>query len=690
MLRPCLVAIALCVVGAVQAAPELPEGWAVHGMAPDPQLSTLSAEALIDLLTSARPHANPPPRVNASAFWPLSGQVDLGRRSFRLVVDAPALLELVHRGPTVLPTLLEHVTDPRATELVYVVKRELNFADIYDARDRGEPVGGVNTGWTARAAEEDTYRFRVGDLCYAAVGQIVNRDLRPLRSNHENVSVFSGTPNPNPGHSFSHILSPVARAELAAAVRNDWAGCDEGALNDSLRTDTLTRREREPTDVEALLRLLYYFPSVGVIEAEALLRRTLIQPAPDELDQEGPSSIEFSRQAQFVEALAPFSSQRLDAAVLALLRDASAVASAEVKERGPRFWHPAIPALGSDLVLKCAQRLVHRGHDDELRRVVRERLTAIESAIAAPGMEARIRFVIQLQAHTCREVLTAIDAEAKTTSSLRPVARWGVTPQGADASPTPPARGLVRMGPLVVKRSGLQLAVTAEVLEPTADRVVSGKLILTDAIDSVGVRLLPALALPSAPVRMHTAGGTQSPSALTFNAALSAAAKRATHLPTMRGRLELLVPDADRDACVDVPDMAAVFGSPVVSPSLVDAGVSISVLDPSSIDQWQQPGVASPTPPEVAAAMRLRLEPGQIAVATANPKRRLQQVVFVDAAGRPLTTRAVSQLGGSDWEVTIYRIENPAAGRIGLRIHLKTEASTFVYPFHLTDVAILD
>ena len=99
---------------------------------------------------------------------------------------SPVLRESVRRGLGALPMLLEHVDDKRPTKLVIEHSGAMWHSDEYDPRhtDPKKWPAKVNTDRDllgAKARIETKYPVRVGDLCFVAVGQIVNRELYVVR-----------------------------------------------------------------------------------------------------------------------------------------------------------------------------------------------------------------------------------------------------------------------------------------------------------------------------------------------------------------------------------------------------------------------------------------------------------------------------------------------------------------------------
>jgi hypothetical protein len=165
-------------------------------------------------------------------------------------VVAPQLRELVRRGVAALPELLDHLSDARETR-VTVGGHELImskwFSNEYDPRHVNvEPevseIPHVPT-WT----EQDftgTYTLRIGDLCFVAIGQIVNRHLNAVRYQPTSCLV---------------VNSPVKLPDLADAVRMDWTGLERQQHEQSLVHDL--ESESDPwRREEGWRRLSFYYP----------------------------------------------------------------------------------------------------------------------------------------------------------------------------------------------------------------------------------------------------------------------------------------------------------------------------------------------------------------------------------------------------------------------------------------------
>jgi hypothetical protein len=212
---------------------------------PPADVAAMSVDRLIDQLTeidaqTAGLHStafssafiadNTPPRF--------AGGV-LGSRPPKMF---PQMQELVRRGVSALPSLIQHLDDRRPTKLT--VGGEIimwaYFSDEYDPKDRSTRI-------EHEGVERDTnpkYTVRVGDVCYVLVGQIVNRDLLPVHYQPTGGMV---------------INSPIEQPSLIRQTERDWNNVDSKA-----HMESLVAGAQSGDDVwsygPALQRLRFYFP----------------------------------------------------------------------------------------------------------------------------------------------------------------------------------------------------------------------------------------------------------------------------------------------------------------------------------------------------------------------------------------------------------------------------------------------
>lgn len=212
---------------------------------------------------------NAPPKLSVGRLDQKNGQLQTPA-----VCVPPAMRELVRRGSQSLPTLIAHLRDARPTKLVvggsvfnggdYMFEY---FSNEYAPREPGNSAHGCH-GQCLEKSLSDKYTVRIGDVCFALIGQIVNRNLAAIRY------------QPTAG---LIVNSPVETPELADWVKADWQNTDADALKLALLAD-LHRKlsiSGAPTAAEylfaypALRRLRFYYPETyaSLAGADAKLRK---------------------------------------------------------------------------------------------------------------------------------------------------------------------------------------------------------------------------------------------------------------------------------------------------------------------------------------------------------------------------------------------------------------------------------
>jgi hypothetical protein len=212
-----------------------------------------------------------------------------------ILPDAPpAMRELVRRGPLALPELIKHLEDRRATKLdvgnpppgstgVFVGKF---FGDdyaprVYHSEPRRQPhwTSWAQRGFLTLSHEPSAYTLRVGDLCYALIGQIVNRRLVAVEPVPTGMLI---------------VNSPIESRVLVEELESDWGTGDVETLkaslladiygtNDQARVETaVDPKQRRFEDQQhtkyivnpALRRLRQYFPDAyAVLDGDDLQKK---------------------------------------------------------------------------------------------------------------------------------------------------------------------------------------------------------------------------------------------------------------------------------------------------------------------------------------------------------------------------------------------------------------------------------
>lgn len=190
-----------------------------------------------------------------------SGAMLLGQKG--PAASAP-LRDLVKKGAAAVPYLIAHLNDTGKTQMT--IKHNMGmggmfFEDEYDfnRRTRKAVPENVNRSFgSERNGTPNEHTLTVGDLCFVALGQIVNRSFNAVR--------YQPT-------ACIMINSPTSSDTLLKVIKEEW-----GTLTPEQHKQSLIRDFVEP-DYEARregasLRLGYYYPKA----LEPLVLKQLAEP----------------------------------------------------------------------------------------------------------------------------------------------------------------------------------------------------------------------------------------------------------------------------------------------------------------------------------------------------------------------------------------------------------------------------
>jgi len=251
--------------------------FAHSALAADVDYSKASIDKLIDDLTLIDSFA---PGVDSAGIYggfiaeSAPGAPQVGVLGVSSPQVPPQMRELVRRGMVALPALIAHLDDARPTQLAVgseefpagsTQQRTVGvnffmfeyFSNEYDPRIRPSvrpsAANYMMKGFSGR------YTVKVGDVCYALIGQIVNRSLLPVRY------------QPSAG---LVVNSPIEVPALIAKVKDDWGKADAETLKASLLSDiqcgTLLYQYGS-----AFTRLRFYFPDAYIkLQGDDLIKRS--------------------------------------------------------------------------------------------------------------------------------------------------------------------------------------------------------------------------------------------------------------------------------------------------------------------------------------------------------------------------------------------------------------------------------
>lgn len=148
----------------------------------DKKLKSLNSEELInELLNVNQADIGFHPTAWFSGFMALENDFEFtgGILGSKKPQSHPALKELVKRGMESLPILIKYIDDNRETNVI--VKRSgmggTWHSDEYHSRYLIDSLKPKNINLGKNESIRNDYILKIGDLCFVAIGQIVNRQL---------------------------------------------------------------------------------------------------------------------------------------------------------------------------------------------------------------------------------------------------------------------------------------------------------------------------------------------------------------------------------------------------------------------------------------------------------------------------------------------------------------------------------
>jgi hypothetical protein len=255
--------------------------WIGRGLAADRGQAAASTEELVASLSRIDA---PAPGLAGTAVYSVFIAED-GDPEFQTgILGSPApvvpaqMRELVRRGLSALPILIQHLDDAHFTNLTIDDDRLMwrQFDDEYDPRIRssrppcdaacfrrkfGETrsFGGAHRVRIFKRA----YRVRIGDVCFVLIGLIVNRNLTAVRYQPTGGLV---------------VDSPIETPALGERVRMDWTNLDARSHQASLLGDIEAGNGYFAPS--ALRRLRFYYPDAyAALGGEAARKRAAFEAA---------------------------------------------------------------------------------------------------------------------------------------------------------------------------------------------------------------------------------------------------------------------------------------------------------------------------------------------------------------------------------------------------------------------------
>lgn len=221
-----------------------------------------------DLFNVAEPGVGYSASFSGSSFLPYADSEQLGtfviggtRRS-----ESETLRKIVARGAAAVPALLEHLSDARKIRMEPLRGMEwMGFSDAYDYNARtGEkiPPGDIDTPG-GKKDYPGSHAITVGDMCFVALGQIVNRNYNATRYQPSGGLI---------------VISPTYSRRLRDRLIANWSHLTV-EKHRRLLIEDFQNPDHEYRRIGAYQRLCFYYPDA----VEPLVLKVLNQPTFDVL-----------------------------------------------------------------------------------------------------------------------------------------------------------------------------------------------------------------------------------------------------------------------------------------------------------------------------------------------------------------------------------------------------------------------
>ena len=199
-------------------------------------------------------------------FLPYEGTGEMGVLVLGVskATRSDTLRKVVEQGADAVPSLLKHLNDARTIKMEPVKGMMwMDFLDEYDynRRTRKTKPKGVNRDDTLNDNHPNEHAVTVGDLCFVALGQIVNRNFAATRYQPSGGAVVS---------------SPTYSAVLRRVILDEWSGLTRERHKKRL-IDDFVNPDHEERLIGAYQRLAFYYPEC----VESLVLKRLAEPCYD-------------------------------------------------------------------------------------------------------------------------------------------------------------------------------------------------------------------------------------------------------------------------------------------------------------------------------------------------------------------------------------------------------------------------
>jgi hypothetical protein len=245
------------------------------------------------------------------------------------------------------------------------------------------------------------------------------------------------------------------------------------------------------------------------------------------------------------------------------------------------------------------------------------------------------------------------------------------------------------------------LTISLELPKVRSGEVAASRVLVTAATDNSGRSLIePDAGEPQLEYNMRPDGTKTPPPPATVSVTLANPDRKATTVKEVRGEIELYMPAKDPNSVAEISKFLSSSGKPLTHKALKANAVEIALLSPAQVDSerkriadvkrkeakesgWQD-GEDLDALVKSSTESLWAAEEGELLVRVKDPNHRLQEIVYLDAAGeeKRISTRTEEGLTYfSTWG------DKPQADW-KLKVSMKTPKNLVRYSFALKDVAL--
>lgn len=246
------------------------------------------------------------------------------------------------------------------------------------------------------------------------------------------------------------------------------------------------------------------------------------------------------------------------------------------------------------------------------------------------------------------------------------------------------------------------LTITLELPKVRSSEVTAGRVLVSAATDNSGRSLIdPEAGEPQLEYNMRPGAAKENPPPpATVSITLANPERKATTVKDVSGEIELYMPGKDPNSVAEIPKFLSTSGKPLTHKALKANGVEIALVSPAQLQAERKRVIAEKRKEAKDAGWQdgedldamikntteslWTAEESELLVRVKDPNQRLQEIVYLDAAGeeKRISTRTEE---GLVWFSTWG--DKPQADW-KLKVSMKTPKNLVRFSFALEDVAL--